>query len=215
MAQIFIESTDKILKGMGLIVPVLLAGLISAVWYWWSPSYTDAGYRPEQPIEFSHKLHAGDLGLDCRYCHNTVDIAATAAIPPTQTCMNCHGFVGKTSDALAPVRSSWQNDEPIAWTRVHMLPDYAFFDHSAHVGAGVGCASCHGRVDQMEVVHQEEPLSMAWCLDCHRNPTPHLRPKGEVTNMAYDPQAAGYDPTADMTRTRQLEPPLHCSGCHR
>ena len=101
------------------------------------------------------------------------------------------------------------------WVRVHELPDHAYFDHSVHVAAGVGCASCHGRIDEMEVVHQHEPLSMGWCLDCHRNPTPNLRPQDEVTNMAYDPETAGYDPGADPNRTRQVEPPMHCSGCHR
>jgi len=213
VAQIFSQSTDKLLKAGGLLVPLVLVGVISAIGYWWSPSFTDAGYQPEQPVPFSHKLHAGDLGLDCRYCHSTVEQAALAAIPPTQTCMNCHGFVAKDSKALAPVRASWADGTPLAWTRVHMLPDYAYFDHSAHVGAGVGCATCHGRIDQMEEVRQHASLSMTWCLDCHRNPGPNLRPKDEVTNMDFDPDT--YDPTTDAARTRPVSPPLHCSGCHR
>jgi hypothetical protein len=129
--------------------------------------------------------------------------------------MNCHGFVATDSKALAPVRASWESGDPLEWTRVHMLPDYSYFDHSIHVAGGVGCATCHGRIDHMETVYQAKPLSMGWCLDCHRNPEPHLRPLDEVTNMAYDPAAAGYDPAADPERTRALSPPLHCSGCHR
>jgi hypothetical protein len=215
VAQIFSDSTDKLLKTMGLIVPFLLAAVVGAIWYWWSPQYTDAGYRPKQPVAFSHELHAGELGLDCRYCHSTVEVAAYAAIPATGTCMNCHKFVAPESAKLELVRKAHAGGEPLAWKRVHMLPDYAYFDHSVHLAAGVGCASCHGRIDQMDVVHQDQSLSMGWCLDCHRNPTPHLRPLGEVTNMAYDPQIAGYDHTVDPDRNRQLQPPLYCSGCHQ
>jgi len=215
VAQIFSHTTDKIIKGAGLLAPLVLIGVVAAISYWWSPSFTDVGYQPEQPVPFSHKLHAGDLGLDCRYCHNTVEIGASAAVPPTQTCMNCHGFVATESKDLEPVRQSWESGTPIEWTRVHMLPDYSYFDHSIHVSVGVGCASCHGRIDHMDVVYQAEPLSMGWCLDCHRDPEPHLRPLDEVTNMAYDPAVAGYDPSTDPERTRELSPPLHCSGCHR
>ena len=222
VAQIFPPIIDKILKGAGLVAPLGLVGVVAAVSYWASPSFTDVGYQPEQPVPFSHKLHAGELGMDCRYCHNTVELGASAAVPPTQTCMNCHSFVAKDSEKLALVRASWESNDneeegptPIEWNRVHLLPDYAYFDHSAHVSVGVGCASCHGRIDEMEKVYQHEPLSMGWCLDCHRNPEPHLRPKGEITNMAYDPATSGYDPSADPTRTRPLSPPLHCSGCHR
>jgi hypothetical protein len=215
VAQIFSHTTDKIIKGAGLLAPLGLIAVVAAISYWWSPSFTDVGYQPTQPVPFSHKLHAGDLALDCRYCHSTVELGASASVPPTQTCMNCHGFVAPESKALEPVRTSWESGEPVAWTRVHMLPDYSFFDHSIHVSAGVGCASCHGRIDHMETVYQAQPLSMGWCLNCHRNPEPHLRPLNEVTNMAYDPAVAGYDPSTDPERTRELSPPLHCSGCHR
>lgn len=192
------------------------AGAIAGVWYWFSPAYTDAGYQPAQPVAFSHKLHAGELGMDCRYCHNTVERAAKAAVPPTQTCMGCHEkLVLPESTKLAPVRISYASDRPIPWVRVHMLPDYAYFDHSVHVAAGVGCARCHGRIDQMRVVYQDQSLSMGWCLECHRNPEPELRPRSEVTNMAYDARASHYDLKADPARTRRVNPPLHCSGCHR
>ena len=195
--------------------PAAATVAVLSAWYWFSPEYTDVGYAPEQPVAFSHKLHAGDLGLDCRYCHNTVERGARAAVPPTQTCMNCHGIVLADSPKLALVRTSFESNEPIGWVRVHMLPDYAYFDHSVHVAAGVGCASCHGRIDQMNTVHQSKPLSMSWCLDCHRNPAPQLRPRSEVTNMKWDELGKPYDPANDPFRTRQPAPPTHCSGCHR
>lgn len=216
MAQIFPSSFDGIVRAVAVLVgPLVLCSVVGALWYWGSPKYTDVGYQPTQPVPFSHKLHAGEMGMDCRYCHNTVEISSQASIPSTETCMNCHKIVKADSEALAPVRDSYANDTPVRWVRVHMLPDHAYFDHSVHVAAGVGCASCHGRIDEMEVVFQQEPLSMGWCLDCHRDPTPSLRPRDEVTNMAYDPQTAGYDPGADASRTRQVDPPKHCSGCHR
>jgi hypothetical protein len=138
-----------------------------------------------------------------------------AAIPPTSTCMNCHETVLPKSAKLATVRHSAATGKAIEWVRVHLLPDYAFFDHSVHLAAGVGCASCHGRIDQMDVVRQEQPLSMSWCLDCHRNPAPNLRPRDQITNMTWDSAEASYDPRSDPARTRQPHGPITCSGCHR
>jgi hypothetical protein len=215
VAVIFPRWTNHIPLVLGVAGPLVAAGVVGAVWYWFSPSYTDVGYQPTQPVAFSHRLHAGEVGLDCRYCHNTVERAAHAAIPPAQTCMNCHATIAKESDKLALVRDSFQTGKPIEWTRVHMLPDYAFFDHSVHLAAGVGCTSCHGRIDTMDVVRQVEPLSMSWCLECHRDPSPRLRPKHKVTDMAYDTSRASYDPHKDPMRSRQPSPPTHCSGCHR
>lgn len=215
MPAIFPRWTNNIPIAIGLLAPLAGAGVIFAVWYWFSPKYTDVGYRPEQPVPYSHKLHAGDMGIDCRYCHNTVEQAAHAAIPPTATCMNCHSQVKTDSLRLRKVRESYKTGEPIEWVRVHQLPDYAYFDHSAHVGAGVGCVSCHGRVDKMVVVQMAQPLSMGWCLDCHRNPTPNLRPLDQVTNMGWSAADEAYDPARDPDRKRQVNPPLHCSGCHR
>jgi hypothetical protein len=213
VALIFPRWTNRAPLAVGVGAPVALVGVVFSVWYWFSPKYTDAGYAPIQPVPYSHKQHAGDLGIDCRYCHNTVERAGFAALPPTRTCMNCHTLVLKDSLKLAPVRASFASGEPLAWIKVHMLPQYAYFDHSVHVAAGVGCASCHGRVDQMKVVQQVAPLSMSWCLDCHRDPTPNLRPASEVTNMSWT--RASYDPARDPARTRKLDPPKHCSGCHR
>ena len=219
MPQLFPRWTNKIPLMLGLGAPVVLGGVVFTVWYWFSPQYTDVGYMPTQPVAFSHQLHAGQLGMDCRFCHNTVERAGHAAIPPTQTCMGCHGkLIAAESPLLAKVRTAYNANKPIEWTKVHMLPHYAYFDHSIHLAAGVGCTSCHGRIDQMPVVHQKEPLSMGWCLTCHRNFKPHLRPKDQITNMAYDAKAAGYDADKDPARTRpasSLNPPKHCSGCHR
>jgi hypothetical protein len=215
VAQIFTKSWNYFVliataKGVGLLV-----FLVFMFWYWFSPEYTDVGFHPDQPVPFSHKLHAGELGMDCRYCHNTVEDSAHAAVPPTATCMNCHKAVKTDSVALEPIRHSYSNDVPVEWVRVHMLPDYAFFDHSVHVAAGVGCTSCHGRIDQMVKVTQSEPLSMGWCLECHRNPTPNLRPRDKVTDMSWDSALAGYNPHTDPLRQREVNPPQHCSGCHR
>ena len=219
MPAIFPRWTNNIPIAIGLLAPLVGAGAIFAVWYWFSPYYTDVGYRPEQPVPYSHKLHAGDMGLDCRYCHNTVETAAHAAIPPAATCMNCHSQVKTESNRLAKIRAAYNDGKPggppVEWVRVHQLPDYAYFNHAPHVAAGVGCASCHGRVDKMVVVEMAEPLSMGWCLEYHRDPKPNLRPLDQVTNMNWDPDKESYDPDRDPERKRQVSPPLHCSGCHR
>jgi hypothetical protein len=216
VSQIFSSSFDGMVRtGAVVLGPLALCSVVGIFWYWGSPSYTDTGYQPTQPVPFSHKLHAGELGLDCRYCHSSVEISNQASVPATETCMNCHKMIKADSEALAPVRESFAKDVPVQWVRVHMLPDYAYFDHSVHVAAGVGCSTCHGRIDEMEVVTQYASLSMGWCLDCHRNPTPNLRPRDEVTNMAYDTATADYDPSTDLSRTRAVSPPEHCSGCHR
>ena len=215
MALIFPRWTNKAPVVVGVGAPILLVTAVAAVWYWFSPKYTDVGYVPRQPVPFSHKLHPGDLGMDCRYCHNTVERAGFAAIPPTQTCMNCHHLVLKDSLKLAPIRASHASGRPVKWVRVHMLPDYVYFDHSVHLAAGVGCVSCHDRIDQMKIVHQAKPLSMSWCLECHRRPGPNLRPVARITDMKWDAARVNYDPKKDPQRKRKLDPPIHCSGCHR
>ena len=218
MAVIFPRWTNRLPLLLAGIAPIVLGLVVTGVWYYLSPNFTDVGYRPQQPIAFSHKVHAGELGMDCRYCHNTVERGARAAIPPTATCMNCHAYVKTGSDEIKKIWASAENNTPIEWVRVHLLPDYAYFDHSVHLAAGIGCVSCHGRIDRMDVVQQDQPLSMGWCLDCHRNPSSHLRPRAEVTNMDYDPVAAGYVAGSDEERARRdfkLAPPEHCSGCHR
>lgn len=174
------------------LLPLLLVGGMGAAVYLptvvalgFSPQATDVGYAPQQPIPYSHALHVGQLGMDCRYCHTTVADAAFAAVPPTQTCLNCHAAIKKDSNKLKPLWESWNNGTPIQWTKIHDLPDYSYFNHSTHVNKGVSCVSCHGRIDQMEVVHQAHGLNMAWCLDCHREPEKYLRPADQVTNLGW------------------------------
>ncbi len=194
---------------------MLAAGVIGFFWYYGSPKYTDVGYRPQQPIAYSHKLHAGDLGMDCRYCHNQVEAAQHANIPSVQTCMNCHTLILKSSEKLLPLRESWAAQTPIQWIRVHNLPDYVYFDHSAHLRAGVGCSTCHGNVAQMEVVMQVQPLSMGWCLNCHRHPDPNLRPPAEVTNMQWSPGPDQAQFAAQLKREKNIAPGENCAVCHR
>lgn len=196
----------------GLVVPVVAIG---AIWYWFSPKFTDAGYRPIQPVPYSHKLHVGELGLDCRYCHASVEVSPVSNVPPTSVCMNCHRLVKRDSPLLEPIRDSAATGHPMRWVRVHKLPDYAYFNHKAHVAAGIGCVSCHGRIDEMEVVTQMEPLSMSWCLDCHRNPGPNRRPVSEVTNMKWSPPKDASALAAKLQEERPVHPPVECSGCHR
>ena len=197
---------------VGTALPVLAT---AGIWYYGSPHYTDVGYRPIQPVPYSHKLHVGDLGLDCRYCHASVEVSPVANIPPTQACMNCHRVVKRDSEALAPIRDSDKTGNPMHWIRVHKLPDYAYFTHKAHVAAGIGCVTCHGRIDQMDVVTQDQPLSMSWCLDCHRDPALHRRPVAEVTNMRWVPPKDAQGLAAKLASERPVNPPVACSGCHR
>jgi menaquinone reductase, multiheme cytochrome c subunit len=194
-----------------------------------SPVTLNTGYRPEQPVPFSHALHAGELKMDCRYCHNTVDKSAHSSIPATQTCINCHSpktaagalpalsAVHSDSRKLKPVHDSWRTGESIDWVRIHRLPDFVFFNHSAHVNRGVSCVTCHGRVDQMEIVHQDKDQSMTWCIDCHRHPEPHLRPVEEITNLAWsagskeEQLALG----AKLKAEKNINPQTNCAVCHR
>lgn len=215
MAQIFPKWTNKL--PLYIIIGITFGGLatVGFFWYYGSPKYTDVGYRPEQPVEYSHKLHAGDLGMDCRYCHTSVEISEEAVIPPTQTCMNCHTLIRTESEKLLPVRESWSTGDPIRWVRVHNLPDFTYFRHSAHIKAGVGCESCHGNVAAMEVVEQKEPLSMSWCIDCHRNPEPFLRPPGDIIKMNWKPPANQLEFAKKVIEEKKIKPPVDCSGCHR
>jgi hypothetical protein len=211
--QIFPRELNYLPLALALVAGGLGAGVFTLFWVYFTPPNLQVGYTPKQPVDYSHRLHAGELGLDCRYCHSQVERSAKAMVPPTQTCMGCHAVVRTESEKLAPVRESWDTDESIPWIRVHQLPDHAFFNHSAHLRAGVGCASCHGRVDQMEVVGVVEPIAMQWCLECHRNPEPHIRPKSEVTNMKWEADEAWVAQRAMIADV--LNPPEHCSGCHR
>ncbi|MFN7951179.1 MAG: cytochrome c3 family protein [bacterium] len=215
MAQVFPESSNRaaVALAVGGLVAATLA--IGVVWYYFSPRYTDVGFAPKQPVPYSHRLHVGTLGLDCKYCHASVERSAVANVPPTQVCMNCHSLVKRDSALLAPIRASYATGQPMQWVRVHNLPDFAFFHHAVHVRAGVGCVECHGRIDEMDVVTQAEPLSMSWCLDCHRDPAPHLRPTEQVTNMRWQAPADQRRAGERIIAEKHLAPPLDCSGCHR
>ncbi len=178
------------------------------------------GVPVAQPVDFQHNLHVAQVGLDCRYCHTSVETSNTASIPPTETCMTCHSQIRVGTPQLQPVLASWESGAPIAWNRVHDMPDFVFFNHSAHVNNGIGCSSCHGRVDQMAGMWKNEPMTMGWCLECHRAPEQYLRPASEVFNMAYTPLT---DPIAQETLGASLVEAYHidtdkliqCSTCHR
>lgn len=190
-------------------------GLVAAaITTYATPKYFNVGYTPDQPVPFSHDLHVGQLGLDCRYCHNGVDKSAVSNVPSTNTCMNCHSVVKKDSPLLAPVRASAASGEPVRWVKVHKVPDYVYFNHSVHINRGVSCVECHGRIDQAEVVGQAKPLSMGFCLDCHRNPELAVRPLDKVTDLAYTNPNQKAD-GAKLVHDWKINPPQSCSGCHR
>jgi hypothetical protein len=209
--QIFPRSLNYLPLVAAVGVAVLGGGITLGIWYYFSPKNTQIGFAPEQPVPYSHKLHAGELGIDCRYCHANIERSQEAMIPPTQACMGCHAIVKKDSPKLAALRGSWGSDRPVEWVRVHRVADYVYFDHSVHLAAGVGCVTCHGRIDQMEVVRQDKPLNMGWCIECHRHPGPNLRPKDQITNMTWTPSADEAAQFAEAT----LRGPEHCTGCHR
>jgi hypothetical protein len=187
MAQVFAPNANSLAKFS--ILALLLAavgGLVALDLVHRSPAVRYTNTPRKQPVPFSHKHHV-NMGIDCRYCHTSVEVSNTANIPPTRVCMNCHNLLYSEADMLEPVRESWRTGESIEWTRVHDLPDFVYFNHSIHVNKGIGCSTCHGRVDKMPLVWKEEPLFMKWCLECHRAPEKFIRPKEEVFNMAWEP----------------------------
>jgi hypothetical protein len=218
MAQIFQRSTNTLSRlsifGAVFVIAALAYGLALVNRSSW---VTQARVAREQPIPFSHKHHARELGIDCRYCHTSVETAGYAGIPATQTCMNCHKEIWLQSPTLEPVRASWRPGESIEWIRVNDLPDFVYFNHSIHVQKGIGCTSCHGRVDMMNLTWQEESLQMEWCLSCHRHPEDQIRPREEVFNMQWTAPANQHELGLQLikeydVRTEQL---TNCSICHR
>lgn len=208
----WVDRSRPLVGLVAVLVPVYALGML---YYGGSPQTTNVGYSPKQPVLFSHALHAGQLGMDCRYCHNTVEQAAMAAVPSTGICMNCHARIAPDSVQLEPVRRSAATGQPIPWVRVHDLPDYVYFDHSAHVTRGVSCVECHGRIDTMTQVHQVNTLSMGWCLDCHRNPAPHLRPQEFITDLDWVPEEERLAVGLKVQEDNNIHPPTDCSTCHR
>ncbi len=221
MAAIFSRGADGWLRQAGVGV-LAAAGLVAAGFYYYAlPSYTRVGYQPEQPVPFSHQQHVGQIGLDCTYCHSHVFESPHSNVPASQTCMNCHNpqkaNVKGASPLLAPVRESYLTGKPVEWKRVHKVPEYAYFNHSVHVNKGVSCVSCHGQINEMKVVYHDQPLSMGWCLKCHNNPTPSLRPVEQVTNLTWKPEggATAEEIGKKIKDELQVHPPMNCQGCHR
>lgn len=199
-----------------LAVPAIGIGGLMA--YVRSPYVTNQQMPVEQPIEFDHRHHAGDEQIDCRYCHWTVEKSPSAGIPSTTVCMSCHAQVWNKSPYLVEVRKAFFSDQPIPWVRVHNLPDFVYFNHAIHVNKGVGCATCHGRIDQMGAVEQHAPLTMAWCLDCHRNPEPNLRPAEFITSMTWSPPSNKAEAAAlgkKLAEEYDVHSRTSCSTCHR
>jgi menaquinone reductase, multiheme cytochrome c subunit len=212
---LFPEWVNRVRPWVGVLALAGLVYLVVLVYAAGSPETTDVGYSPRQPVPYSHQLHVGKMGMDCRYCHTTVEGAAFAAVPPTSVCMNCHRTIAPDSDKLAPLRQSMQTGKSVPWVRVHDLPDYVYFDHHAHVTRNVACISCHGRIDCMEQVYQAKKLSMGWCLECHREPAPNLRPAEHITDMNWLPET---DPIAlgrRLMKEKSIAPSTDCSTCHR
>lgn len=213
MAQLFPKRVNDVPRKILIGLIVIANTLIFSVWYFFAPEFTDVGYAPQQPVAFSHQIHAGKLGLDCQYCHTQVFESKYANIPATQTCMNCHSQIRTDYATIAPIRESWETGKPIEWIKVSNFPDYAYFNHSAHVNVGVGCETCHGRIDRMEVVYQAEPLSMSWCLDCHRAPEKYIRPVEEVTTMGYTAENQ-IQIGLELVAKHNIHAPTYCQGCH-
>jgi hypothetical protein len=219
MSQLFQRQTNIYSRlsivAIGVFV-ALLGGAVALVHL--GGFYTNQSAFVEQPIQFSHAHHVGGMGIDCRYCHTSVEESAFANIPPTKTCMNCHSQIWPTAPILEPVRASFQNNTPLTWTRVNDLPDFVYFNHSIHVRQGVGCATCHGPVDRMPLMYQEAPLTMSWCLNCHRNPANFVRPRDQVYNMAWQRPADDPDLGARLVREYKIgtvDQLTSCSTCHR
>jgi len=214
--QVFHRSTNTLSRFSIFGSLFFLAGLVWALALVnRSPYNTQAGIAREQPIQFSHQHHAGELGIDCRYCHTTVERTAYAGIPPTKTCMNCHAQIWVDSPFLEPVRSSWRTDQSIEWTKVHDLPDFVYFNHSIHVAKGVGCVTCHGRVDRMNVMWQESSLQMEWCLGCHRQPEKYVRPREYVFRMDWQPDVDQLTLGRRLVKEYDIQTRTECWTCHR
>jgi hypothetical protein len=219
MSQIFPKSANYWAKaniiGIGF-VALGLGWLILVLQR--SDFVTAANTFREQPVQFSHQHHVGGVGLDCRYCHTSVEVSPSAGIPPTKTCINCHSQIWATSAYLEPVRASFRDDKPLQWVRVHDLPDFVYFNHSIHVKKGVGCETCHGRVDRMPLMLQQSSLQMEWCLDCHRDPAKYLRPTEEITTMGYVPAGNQREIGRALAEQYKISTEEHmtsCSVCHR
>ncbi|MDX2186825.1 MAG: cytochrome c3 family protein [Opitutaceae bacterium] len=219
MSNIFPKSANKLPLQIIIFVVVLAGVVTAATTYYATNKYINVGYAPTQPVPFSHALHNGQLGIDCRYCHSNVEKSGHSNVPTAQTCMNCHnqGLIKPDSPLLAPVRASYASGDPVPWVKIHQVPDYAYFNHSVHVNRGVSCVECHGKINEMEVVGQAKSLTMGFCLDCHRNPAQAVRPLKEITNLNWDPKKHPEHEkwAAEFVKNNKILPPQSCTGCHR
>lgn len=216
MAQIFHRSTNTISRVSifgAVFFVAALAWVLDAINR--SPYVTQATVACEQPVQFSHKHHVSGIGIDCRHCHTSVEDSPFAGLPATKTCVTCHSQIWSESAMLEPVRASYRTDRPIQWTRVHDLPDFVYFDHSIHVKKGVGCVTCHGRVDQMPLMWRENTLHMDWCLDCHRQPERYVRPREQVFSMDWTPSEDQLTLGQKLVKEYHIQKLTHCSACHR
>jgi hypothetical protein len=217
MSQVFHPAANSIAR-ISIVAGALIAGAVAALVLFVLPrsSYVTRQHEARgQPVPFYHAHHVGSMGIDCRYCHTAADKSAVAGVPPTKTCMNCHSQIWNQAPTLEPVRQSWRTGQPIDWVKVHDLPDFVYFNHSAHVNKGVGCSTCHGRVDQMPFVWQEQSLLMEWCLDCHREPERFLRPKSEVYDITYEAPSNQLEVGRRLVMEYDVNPQVTCSTCHR
>ena len=216
MAQIFSRHANSYVKAGIVFALLLVAGILGAAdRLARSPYVTRQDTFREQPIQFSHQHHVGGIGIDCRYCHTSVEKAASAGIPPTKTCMNCHAQIWANSPFLEPVRQSFRTDTPLRWIRVHDLPDFVYFNYSVYVKKGVGCSTCYGCVDRMPLMYQKSSLLMEWCLDCHRAPDKYVRPREAVYQMDYEPPPNQLELGAQLVRAYDIKSLTTCSTCHR
>lgn len=217
MSNIFPRSANKLPLQIVIFLCVLGGIATAGATYYMTPKYTRVGYAPVQPVPYSHALHVGQLGLDCRYCHSNVEKSGFANLPTSQTCMNCHNQVKKDSPLLAVVRKSYETGEPVPWVQIHELPDFAYFNHSIHVNRGVSCVECHGKINEMDVVAHAQPLSMSFCLDCHRRPESRVREPGDIFNLdsATIAQKSGFEAAHKFISDRKIAAPQSCTGCHR
>jgi hypothetical protein len=217
MSKIFPKSANALPLQIIIFLGVLGGVAAAGITYYATPAYLRVGYQPVQPVPFEHSLHAGQLGIDCRYCHAAVEKSATSSLPAAQTCMNCHSIIKTTSPLLEVVRQSYATGEPVPWVRIHQNPDYVYFNHSVHVNRGVSCVECHGKINEMTTVYQAKPHSMSWCLDCHRNPAERIRDPKDVFNLDSQTLAAQgkLAEAQKFVHDWKVNPPQSCSGCHR
>ena len=216
MSQIFHRSTNTLSRLSIFGALFLIAGLLWGLATFNRSSYlTQERVARAQPVQFSHKHHVGELGIDCRYCHTAVETSARANVPPTETCMSCHSQIWLQSPFLEPVRASFRTDRSIPWVKVYDLPDYVYFNHGVHIQKGIGCVSCHGRVDRMNQVWQQSSLQMEWCLDCHRDPARHVRPRDRVFDLAWERPADQPNLGVELLRLYDVHTRTDCSTCHR